>query len=129
MMSIYPIVRIQLPFDQFSLLCYEFCILSKTEWKNIFRRDHESSSFRKLAKNKWICRATWFFMFIIAMKLDLSIIILEPIQVLSLLITRKPSSNSANVTGNENLIFKRINGFGNLSSLHCLIVDVKVVRR
>ena len=31
MMSIYPIVRIQLSFVQFSLLCYEFCILSKTE--------------------------------------------------------------------------------------------------
>ena len=29
MMSIYPIVHIQLSFVQFSLLCYEFCILSK----------------------------------------------------------------------------------------------------
>ena len=28
-MSIYPIVRMQLLFVQFSLLCYEFCILSK----------------------------------------------------------------------------------------------------
>ena len=31
MMSIYPIVRIQLSFVQFSLLCYEFCILSKKQ--------------------------------------------------------------------------------------------------
>ena len=56
-----PIVRIQLSFVQFSLLCYEFCILSKTECKSIyyhFRRDQESSSFRKLAGNKWICRET-----------------------------------------------------------------------
>ena len=63
-MSIYPIVRIQLPFVQFSLLCYEFCILSKTECKSIyyhFRRDHESSNFRKLARNKWICRETCDF--------------------------------------------------------------------
>ena len=59
MMSIYPIVRIQFLFVQFSLLCYEFCILSKTECKSIyyhFRRDHECSSFRKLARNTWICR-------------------------------------------------------------------------
>ena len=51
-------MHIQLLFVQFSLLCYEFCILSKTECKSIyyhFRRDHESSSFRKLARNKWIC--------------------------------------------------------------------------
>ena len=63
-MSIYPIVRIQLSFVQFSLLCYEFCILSKTECKSIyyhFRRDHESSNFRKLARNKWICRETFDF--------------------------------------------------------------------
>ena len=42
MMSIYPIVCIKLSFVQFSLLCYEFCILSKTECKSIyyhFRRD------------------------------------------------------------------------------------------
>ena len=55
-MFIYPIVRMQLPLVQFSLLCYEFCILSKTEYKRTyyhFRRDHESSSFQKLAKNKW----------------------------------------------------------------------------
>ena len=58
-MFIYPIVRIQFSFVQFSLLCYEFCILSKTECKSIyyhFRRDHESSSFWKLARNKWICQ-------------------------------------------------------------------------
>ena len=63
-MSIYPIVRIQLSFVQFSLLCYEFCILSKTECKSIyyhFRHDHESSSFQKLARNKWICRETCDF--------------------------------------------------------------------
>ena len=59
MMSIYPIVLIELSFIEFSLLCCEFCILSKTECKSIyyhFRHDHESSSFRKLARNKWICR-------------------------------------------------------------------------
>ena len=64
MMSIFPLVRIQLSFVQFSLLCYEFCILSKTECKSIyyhFRRDHESSSFRKLARNNWICRKTFDF--------------------------------------------------------------------
>ena len=52
-------MRIQLSFVQFSLLCYEFCILSKTERKSIyyhFRRDDKSGSFRKLARNKWICR-------------------------------------------------------------------------
>ena len=57
-------MRIQLSFVQFSLLCYEFCILSKTECKSIychFRRDHESSSFRKLVRNKWICRETFDF--------------------------------------------------------------------
>ena len=66
MMSIYPIVRIQLLFSQFSLLCYEFCILSKTECKSIyyhFKRDHETRSFRKLARNKWICRVTCDFFF------------------------------------------------------------------
>ena len=57
MMPICPIVHIQLSFVQFSLLCYVFCILSKTECKSIyfnFRYDHESSSFQKLAGNK--CR-------------------------------------------------------------------------
>ena len=68
-------------------------------------------------------------MFIIATELNLSIIILERIQILSLLITKKPGSNSAYVTGNVNLIFKRIHGFGNLSLLDSLIVDVKVVER
>ena len=56
--SIYPNVRIKFSFVQFSLLCYEFSILSKIESTSIyyhFRRDHESSSFRKLARNKWIC--------------------------------------------------------------------------
>ena len=64
MISIYPIVCIQLLFVQFSLLCYEFYILSKAEYKGIyhhFRRDHEGSSFRKLARNKWICRETFEF--------------------------------------------------------------------
>ena len=64
MMSIYPIVHIQLSFVQFSLLCYKFCILSKTECKSIyyyFRRDHESTSFQKLARNKWICQETYGF--------------------------------------------------------------------
>ena len=64
MMSIYPIVRVQLSFAQFSLLCYEFCILSKTECKSVyyhFRRDHEFSSFEKVARNKWICRETCDF--------------------------------------------------------------------
>ena len=48
-----------LSFVKFSVLCYKFCILSKTECMNIsyhFRRDHESSGFRKQAVNKWICR-------------------------------------------------------------------------
>ena len=61
---IYPIMRIPLLFVQFSLLCYEFCILSKTECKSIyyhFRPDHQSSSFRKLARDKWICRETCDF--------------------------------------------------------------------
>ena len=26
-----------------------------------FKRDHESSSFRKLARSKWICRETYDF--------------------------------------------------------------------
>ena len=54
----------RLSFVQFSLLCCVFSILSKTECKSIyyhFRRDHESSSFRKLARNKWICRETCDF--------------------------------------------------------------------
>ena len=66
MMSIYAIVRIQLSFVQFSLLCYEFCILSKAECKSIyyhFRCDHEDSSFQKLARNKWICQETSDFFF------------------------------------------------------------------
>ena len=56
-------MRIKLSFVQFSLFCYEFCILSKIECESIyyhFRRDHESS-FPKLAKNKWICRETCDF--------------------------------------------------------------------
>ena len=64
MMSIYPIVPTLFLFFQFSLLRHEFCILSKTECKSIyyhFRRDHESSSFRKLARNKWICREIYDF--------------------------------------------------------------------
>ena len=52
-------------FVQFSLLCYGSFILSKTECKSIyyhFRRDHEyRRSFRKLAKNKWICWETYYF--------------------------------------------------------------------
>ena len=69
MISIYPIVRIELSFVQFSLLCYEFCILSKTECKSIyyqFRREHESTSFPKLVRKKWICRETseFFTLFI-----------------------------------------------------------------
>ena len=71
MISIYPIVRMQLSFVQFLLLCYEFCILSKTECKSIyyhFRRDHESSSFRKLARNKWICREICDFFFVINLR-------------------------------------------------------------
>ena len=54
-------------FVQFLLLCYEFCILLKTECKSIyyhFRRDHESSNFCKVAGNKWICRETWDFIFV-----------------------------------------------------------------
>ena len=67
MMPIYPIMCMQLSFVQVSLLCYEFCILSKTECKSIyyhFRRNHESSSFRKLARNKCICRETCDFFFL-----------------------------------------------------------------
>ena len=59
-------MHIQLSFVQFSLLCYEFCVLSKTECKSIyyhFRRDHESSSFRKPARNKWICLEAFDFFF------------------------------------------------------------------
>ena len=58
----------QLSFVQFSL-CYELCSLSKTECKGIyhhFRRDHESSSFRKLSGSKWICRETSDFFFVIS---------------------------------------------------------------
>ena len=67
MMSVYLIVRIQLSFVQFSLLCYEFCILSKAECKSIYyhsRRDHKSSSFQNLARNKWICRETYDLFFL-----------------------------------------------------------------
>ena len=49
---------------QFSLLCYQFYILSKIKCKSIyyhFRQDRESSSFRKLAGNKWICQETCDF--------------------------------------------------------------------
>ena len=45
-------------------LCYQFYILSKTKCKSIyyhFRQDHESSSFRKLAGNKWICQESCDF--------------------------------------------------------------------
>ena len=46
-------------------ICFEFYILSKTECKSIhycFRRDHESSSFRKLARNKMVfCQETCDF--------------------------------------------------------------------
>ena len=45
MMSIYPIVRIQLSFVQFSLLFYEFCILSKIEFKSIY---YHFEIFRKI---------------------------------------------------------------------------------
>ena len=41
-----------------------FVFYQKKECKSIyyhFRRDHESSSFRKLAKNRWICRETCDF--------------------------------------------------------------------
>ena len=74
MMSIYPIVRIQLSFVQFFLLCYEFCILSKTECVSIyyhFKRDHESISFRKPARNKLICRETFDFLVKIELYLKL----------------------------------------------------------
>ena len=57
-------MRIQFLFGQLSLLCYDFCILSKTECKSIyyhFRRDNKSSSFRKLPRNKWICRESYDF--------------------------------------------------------------------
>ena len=49
---------------QFLLLFYEFYILSETQCSSIcyhFSRDHESSSFRKLARNKWIFRETCDF--------------------------------------------------------------------
>ena len=65
MMSIYPIVGIQLSFVQFSLLCYESYVLSKTECKKSiyykFSRDHERSSFRKLARSKSVCQETCDF--------------------------------------------------------------------
>ena len=66
MISIYAIVRIQLSFVQFSSLCCEFCILSKAECKSIYyhlKRDHESSSIQKLARNKWICQETCDFFY------------------------------------------------------------------
>ena len=56
---IYPIVRMQLPFVEFSILCYKFYYFIKTDYVSIYHRfwrDHESSGFRKLAVNKWICR-------------------------------------------------------------------------
>ena len=62
---------IQFTFVQFSLSCYEFCILSKTECKSIYyqyRRDHECSSFRKLARNKWICLEICDFFFVMNSK-------------------------------------------------------------
>ena len=46
------------------IIMLRVCILSKTECKSIcyqFRRDHYSSSFRKPARNKWICRETCDF--------------------------------------------------------------------
>ena len=65
MMSICPIVGIQLSFVQFSLLCYESYVLSKTECKKSiyykFSRDHERSSFRKLARSKSVCQETCDF--------------------------------------------------------------------
>ena len=45
-------------------ICYEFCILSKTQCKSIyyhFMRDHESSNFQKPARNKRICGETYDF--------------------------------------------------------------------
>ena len=63
MMSIYTIVCIQFLFVQFPLLCYEFFVLSKTECKRIyyhFRREYDSSSFRKLARN--LSRHLCFFL-------------------------------------------------------------------
>ena len=47
-----------------SLFCYDFYILSKTECKSIyyhFRRDQESSSFRKLARNGFVEKLVIFF--------------------------------------------------------------------
>ena len=61
-------MRIQLSFVQFSLSCYEFCILSKTKRMSIyyhFTRDYKTSSFQKLARNKWICRETCVSFFMI----------------------------------------------------------------
>ena len=46
------------------IIMLRICILSKTECKSIyyhFRCDHESNSFRKLARNKWTCRETCDF--------------------------------------------------------------------
>ena len=56
-MIFYPIERVQLSFPHISILCYELCILSKTECMSIwhhFRPDHKGSAFQKLAVNKWI---------------------------------------------------------------------------
>ena len=40
-------------------------VLTKAECKSVyyhFRRDHERTSFRKLARNKWMSRNLWFFL-------------------------------------------------------------------
>ena len=51
-----------LSFVQFPL-CYKFCVLSKTECKSIYYHfRHESNSFWKLARNKWICQETCDFL-------------------------------------------------------------------
>ena len=50
-----------------SLSIFKFYLI-KTEYKSIyyhFRSDHESSSSRKLARNKWICWEICDFLFVI----------------------------------------------------------------
>ena len=94
----------KLSFVQFSLICYKFCILSKTESKCIyhhFGRDHESSSFRKLARIKWICRETCDF-FCDKIKVEQFHVLLRK-QVLGV---RKTTSNIKVLAEPGRLLFK-----------------------
>ena len=53
-----PCVYTIVVYSVFQYCFTSFSILSKTMYEHLisFRSDHESSGFRKLAVNKWICR-------------------------------------------------------------------------